>query len=101
MYLLAGIFSTWFLWAFAAVLQNHVRNVHQPLPDGQRRGTSIVPVIPLFPLVSWGIAKTIDAGFAPWGTIAIGSMHGAFALVLVGSVCRDALRLRKEPPLRT
>ena len=88
------LFFVWFLWAIAATLQTGIENVRHPLPDGQRRGMSPAPVIPLFPAVLRGIAKLIDYFIPSWGTIVIGSLHAAFAGVLIASIVRSYWRLR-------
>ena len=55
---------------------------------------SVIPVIPLCPLVFWGIATLIDLGIDPWGTILVGALHVVFAIVLVISIWRDRLLIR-------
>jgi hypothetical protein len=92
--LLAFIFFVWCLWVAAAIAQVAVENARHPLPNGQRRGMSAAPVIPVFPLALWGAAELIDLAVDPWGTIVIGSLHAAYAIVLVGSIVRDVWRLR-------
>lgn len=94
-WLLPFIVVVWLMWAVAATLQVRVRDVVEPLTDGNRRGMSVVPVIPLFPLLLWGIANLVDLGVAPWGTVLIGSLHVLFALALVISIARDWFRLRR------
>jgi len=95
--LLALIFFVWCLWAVAATAQVAVENARRPLPDGQRSGMSPAPVIPIFPLVLWGVAILIDLVVDPWGTIIFGSLHAVFAAILVVSIVRDWRRLR--PPV--
>jgi hypothetical protein len=94
--LLVFIFFVWCLWAVAAAAQVAVENVRQPLPDGQRRGMSPAPVIPVFPLVLWGAAILIDLVVDPWGTIIVGSLHAVYAVILVVSIVRDWWRLRSS-----
>jgi hypothetical protein len=64
-----------------------------PLPNGQRRGHSAVPGIPLFPLLLWVIASVIDLLVDSWGTWIVAALHAAFAIVLVVSIVRDCCRL--------
>ena len=94
-WLLPFVVLVWLMWAVAATLQVRVWDVVDPLPNGQPRGMSALPVIPLFPLLLWGLAKLIDHGIAPWGTVAIGSLHVLFALALSISIIRDWYRLRQ------
>ncbi len=92
--LLAYIFFVWCLWTVACTAQNGVEDARRPLPNGQRRGTSPLPGILIFPLVLWGIAELIDLIVDPWGTIILGSLHAVFAMMLVVSIIRDVWRLR-------
>jgi hypothetical protein len=94
--LLLFVFSVWFLWAIAAAAQVAVEDTRRPLPDGQRRGVSPAPIIPLVPLVLWGAAMLIDLVVDPCGTMIVGSLHALFAVLLVGSIVRDWLRLRSQ-----
>jgi hypothetical protein len=94
--LLAFIFVVWCLWAVAATAQVEVENARRPSPNGQRRGMSPAPVIPVFPLVLWGAAALIDLVVDPWGTIIFGSLHAVFAVILVVSIVHDLWRLRSS-----
>lgn len=58
--LLLWLFFVWSLWAIAATLQVRLTDIRDPLPDGQLRFMSILPVIPLHPLFFWGVAFWID-----------------------------------------
>ena len=91
--LLIFIFFVWCLWVVAATAQVEVKNVRQPLPNGQRRGMSAAPVVPVFPLVLWGVAEITDLVIDPWGTVVIGSLHVVYAVILVASIMRDFWRL--------
>jgi hypothetical protein len=57
---------------------------------------SAIPVIPLFPLLLWGVAKIIDYLITPWGTIVVGAAHAVFGVVLSGSIVRDLVVLSSE-----
>ena len=92
----AFIFFVWCLWAVAATAQVGVENARRPLPNGQRRGMSPAPVIPVFPLVLWRAAAIINLVVDPWGTIIFGSLHAVFAVILVVSIVRDLWRLRSS-----
>ena len=65
------------------------------IPEGERRRVSILPVIPLFPLIFWGIALFIDQFFMPWGTNAMASIHIILSLVWLVSGIRDIRELSK------
>jgi hypothetical protein len=77
-------------------MQVAVQNARHPLPEGQRRGMSAAPVIPVFPLFLWGTARVIDLVLDPWGAVVIGWLHAVFAIVLLVSIVRDWRRLRFE-----
>jgi hypothetical protein len=91
--LLVFVFFVWGLWAAAVVTQNAVLDARLPLANGQRRSMSPAPVIPVFPLFVWGVAKLIDLVVDPWGTVIIGSLHVIFMVTLVVSIVRDWKRL--------
>jgi len=93
--LLLWLFVVWCVWAVAATLQVGLTNIRDPLPNGQRRGMSVLPVIPLYPVVLWGIALLIDIVRSPWGTRGIFCIHLLFAVVLAVSIVRDAVRLAR------
>lgn len=88
------ILVVWCLWAVAAAAQCAAEQARHGVPEGQRSGVSILPVIPVFPMVLWGIAWLIDRAASPWGTWAVGVAHGVFAAYLTVSVVRDWRCLR-------
>lgn len=92
--LLSSISVAWLLWCFAGVWEVKVEDRRNPLPDGTRRGFSIVPVIPLYPVALWGIAKLIDRFANPWGSVSIVLLHAILGVVALGSCIRDHFRLR-------
>ena len=92
--LLLFVFFVWCLWAVAASVQVAAENARLPASSGQQRGISLVPVIPVFPLVLWGAAELIDLVSNPWGTIVIAALHALCAVILVVSIVRDSMRLR-------
>jgi hypothetical protein len=90
----SSICLAWALWVVACATQVELENARHPLPDGGRRGFSPAPVIPVFPLVFWGLARLIDLFAAPWGSIVIASLHGMFAVVYGYSIVRCWMRYR-------
>ncbi len=92
--LLAGVFVVWCLWAIAASIQRAAEDARKGIPKEQRGGVSILPVIPLNPLVLWGVACLIDDFSSPWGTLIVGTGHGVFAAFLFVSIVRDWMCLR-------
>jgi hypothetical protein len=92
--LLGVILLVWSLWALACASAVAVHNARDPLPNGQQRGFSCAPVVPIFPLALWGIALLIDLVAEPWGTWIIGVLHGVLAVAFLGSIARDLCRLK-------
>lgn len=92
-WLLLGFLAVvWCLWAVAAAAAEAVRAA----TDGRKvHGVSILPVIPFYPLVLWGVALLIDRAAAPWGTRVVAAGHAAFAVALAASIIRDRWRLRR------
>ena len=90
--LFSWLMLVWCLWAWAAILERSIANVG--LPEDKRGNVSITPVIPLCPLVFWGIAAVIDRWWSPWGSWSIAGLHAIFAIVLGVFIIRDSLRLR-------
>ena len=88
------LFLVWCLWAVAGAAENAVRNAQRAASDGQRSGFSFAPIIPLFPMVCWGIAWAIDRAASPWGTWIVGVPHIGFAVLLIGAIARNWWRLR-------
>jgi hypothetical protein len=83
------ILVVWCLWAVAVAAQRAVEDARRGIPEGRRGGVSIFPVIPVFPVVLWGIGWLIDRAVSPWGTWAVGVAHGVFAACLAVSLSRD------------
>lgn len=97
--------STWSLvlvvtlvWCLAvpeAVFRNAVRDATDPLPDRQRRGTSIFPTLPVLPAFFIGAALAIDALLdTGWGSRVVGGAHVLLGVVYGVSTAANARRLR-------
>jgi hypothetical protein len=82
------------LLVFAAAAGYAAIQACRGIPDGQRRGVSLAPIIPIFPLGFWGAAMLADLVVGPWGMIVVGWLHAALGLVFIGSIVRDLWRLR-------
>ena len=80
----ALIFGAWLLWAVTSASAL----IRQAAEEGHERSVSLFPVIPVFPLLVWGLAYAVDWFAAPWGTLVIGSMHVVFAVVVDWSIVR-------------
>jgi hypothetical protein len=71
-----------------------VEAARRGLPEEQRRGVSIFPVIPVYPLAFWGVAMLIDWLADPWGTRVVGGLHAVLAVWCVVSIAQNTWRLR-------
>lgn len=89
------IFAVWLLWLKACELEVALEDARQPLPEAQRRGVSILPGIPVFPLAFWGLAWAIDQVVNPRGSTLVGAFHVTFGGFLVFAIVRDHREIRK------
>ena len=85
------LFAIWGLWVMACASQVMAEDIRHGTLKESRRGVSILPGFPLFPLFFWAATLLVDRGFAPWGTVLIGSFHLLFGLVLIIQIARAAL----------
>jgi hypothetical protein len=79
----------WLLWVLACAAGVAAEDVRRGTLLEHRRGVSILPAFPLFPLLFWGVALVGDVWVAPWGTLVVGTLHVGFAIVLLVSLFRD------------
>jgi hypothetical protein len=77
---------TWFAWVPAVLMEKKAR--------GDPGGTSILPVIPLFPLVAWGIGVGLNLLKPKAGLYVVGGLHVVLFAVFVGSVIVSAVRIK-------
>lgn len=94
--LLLLVTFTWILWAVGALQAHEI---------GKREGRthpeshmSVVPIIPFFPLIAFGVAKAIDALFPLWGTWFVGGSHAALGLAFVVAIVWQTIRHRFKTP---
>src|SRR5262245_750879 len=92
--LLLFLLLVWFVWVIACAAQHAVEQARHGIPEDKRSGVTFCPVFPIFPLPFWAVALLIDYFADPWGTVAIGALHAAYAAILVGSIILDAWQLR-------
>jgi hypothetical protein len=92
--LLLVVFIACLLIFLAAAAQLAVEDRQRGLSEGERRGVSIVPIIPVYPLAIWGFALLLDMVADPWGNWIIGSIHVLVSTIALTSIARDTWRLR-------
>lgn len=93
--LLLMLFVAWTLWLFACTTEVALSEARKGIPEEERRGVSILPGIPVFPLLFWGIALFIDQFVNPWGTNVVAGIHLALSLIWLVSAIRDTRELTK------
>ena len=87
LYLLLVTSLAWLAWVPAAVLEKQVKN----LPGG----TSIFPIIPLFPLAAWVLGYMLNLASPQLGLALVGGGHVLLLLAFVFSIARSLWALRK------
>jgi hypothetical protein len=88
------LFAIWFVWIIACAAEKAVEDARRGVLEEQRGGVSILPGMPLFPLIFWGIALLGDLVVDSWGTWCIGLAHGLFLVLMLVSIARNWHRLR-------
>jgi hypothetical protein len=82
----------WLLWIVASLLSLEAdKRQMKRLPDA---GVSILPVIPVFPMLLFGIAWVIDRYALPWGTRIIGGVHLLLIAIYTIGIIQEVLRIR-------
>ncbi len=99
--LLGLLFIVWLLWGVSAAAEKSAAEAEKGIPHGERRGVSIAPIIPLFPIVLFGIAKLVDLFIYPWGTRTMATLHAVLALIFIYSLVRGLIRLRAADAARS
>ena len=96
MWLLLGfLLLVWLLWLAASMSEVALSEAKKGVPEGERRGVSILPGFPLFPIVFWGIALLIDAFADPWGTYMVAGIHVVLGARWGASTVRDTRALAR------
>jgi hypothetical protein len=89
--ILFGIcFVTWLAWVPAVLMEKKAR--------GDSGGTSILPVIPLFPLVAWGIGVCLNMIKPKAGLYVVGGLHAVLFAAFVRSVILSAVKVKVSKP---
>lgn len=80
------IFVVWLFWIPVCVLERAAR--------GDFGGTSILPGIPIFPLLAWGLAALLDRVHDQLGLVIVGGVHVLMLLGLIVSAVRSLYVIR-------
>ncbi|MFZ6875834.1 hypothetical protein ACO0LF_27510 [Undibacterium sp. Di27W] len=78
----------WLIWIPTAVLEKSAK--------GDMGSVSIFPIIPLFPLLAWGLAYMLDQLHAQLGTMLVVSMHLFLLLTMLVSAAKSLKVLNKK-----
>ena len=95
------IFAAWFAASVAPAGSKAIDDAKRGVPEDKRRGTSIMPLFPVLPLMMWGAAWLINRVLSPWGTWGMLWLHLAVLLVSLAIIVRDILRLKAVKLSRT
>lgn len=90
-----AIFACWFALICAPSGQLAIEDARDKVPKEKRRGVSILPGFPVFPLMAWGLAVAIDRFIPPWGSWVSTGLHGLLLVISLFVIIRDFLRLRR------
>ncbi len=90
----AFVFLVWWVWVVACACGAARRDAECGVPEAERRGTSVLPGFPLFPLVFCAAAWGIDQAISPWGSVGVGGAHVLLAIVFGVSIIRDQQKIR-------
>ena len=89
------VFVSWLAISLAPAGKLAIEDARVGVPEDKRRGVSILPGFPLFPLLFWGLACLIDLFCAPWGSWSIIALHSIALVAAIFTIVRDTLVLRR------
>ncbi len=77
---------TWSLHMYCSALRNAIEDARDGLPDERIRGVSILPGIPIIPLLFLGLAALIDSWHSPYGALSVAILHVAYGFLLIAYI---------------
>ena len=86
---------SWFFFALTLQGKIAIEDEMNGIPKDKRRGTSILPLFPIIPLVLWSIAWLLDRVISPWGSWSFLILHSILLLASIFIITRDTFRLRR------
>ena len=92
--LLLLITITWLLWAVGTLYAHYLAE-----KEGREKtnsGVSLAPIIPVFPLVFFAIAKVTDRFIPPWGTRITVGLHVLLLTIFVCAILWEIIRHRRR-----
>jgi len=92
--LLLVILCSWFLLTIAPASRLAIEDAQRGTPIESRRGVSIFPGFPAFPLFIWGAGWALATWWLEGIAVVLLYSHLGLALVSAFIIVRDILRLR-------
>ena len=89
------IFVSWFAFVLVPAGRLAIEDERNNVPKDKRRGTSILPGFPIFPLIAWGVALAVNYFIPPWGLWTFLGIHGILLAVSLCIIARDMFLLRR------
>jgi hypothetical protein len=89
------IFVSWFAFVLVPAGRLAIEDERNNVPKDKRRGTSILPGFPIFPLIAWGVALVVNYFIPPWGLWAFLGIHGILLAVSLCIIARDMFLLSR------
>jgi len=89
------IFVSWFAFVLVPAGKLAIEDAQNNIPEEKRRGASILPVFPFFPLIAWGVAVGVDHLIPPWGSWTFLVIHGVLLVISTSMIIRDILHLQR------
>ena len=95
--LLLLVVVAWLLWAVGTLHGHYIaKREGRVKPDS---GVSLAPIIPIFPVLFFALAKLLDKFVAPWGSWTIGGLHALLVVVFLAAIVWQAVRPKQKRPV--
>jgi hypothetical protein len=88
------IFACWVCFIALGATAVSFRNAVEKVPVGQEHGFSAAPIVPVLPMLLFGIAKCVDHFLPPWGTLVIEALHGLMMCLCIAGIIDVAVKWR-------
>jgi len=82
----------WLLWAVGGALALYADKLEHKRP--RDAGFSVVPIIPVFPLLAVLVAFVVDKLVTPWGTRLVGAIHVLLILAFLVGIGHELRRIK-------
>ena len=89
------IFVAWLAALVVPAGKLAIEDAERGVPEDKRRGTSIMPLFPIIPMIMWAATWLLNRIFPIRGTLAMLWLHVTILLLSLAFIVRDILILRK------